>query len=89
MPESPLPEEAKRLISLCRAGKLYEAEKWIAAGNSVETSKDFKKTPLYVTLDLGFPSLVELLVRQATKKEAKEGCGRGQGADDQARHPTE
>jgi hypothetical protein len=64
-------DEAKALIALCRAGKLYEVEKWIASGKSIRTSPQIKKTPLQVAIDLGFHSLVELLAghedRQAEK----------------------
>ena len=68
------PEDAKVLMRLCRAGRLYEIEKWIAAGRSIRTSADFKKAPLHVAIDLGFHSLVELLARnepcQALKDKA-------------------
>ncbi|MGD0668738.1 MAG: ankyrin repeat domain-containing protein [Bryobacteraceae bacterium] len=72
MSESLPPDEAKRLIALCRAGKLYEVEKWIAEGKSIETSSDFKKTPLSAAMDLGFHSLVELLVQHVTEQATKD-----------------
>jgi hypothetical protein len=31
-------DQAKELIALCRAGKLYDVEKWIAAGKSLDIS---------------------------------------------------
>jgi hypothetical protein len=31
-------EQAKELVALCRAGKLYDMEKWIAAGKSLDIS---------------------------------------------------
>ena len=34
MPEPLTTEEAKNLLSLCRAGKLYDVEKWIAGAAS-------------------------------------------------------
>ena len=57
------PEELKALITLCRAGKLYEVEKWIASGRPISAPPKTKKTPLYAAIEVGFHSLVELLVR--------------------------
>jgi hypothetical protein len=31
---NPRPKDAKELVGLCRAGRLYEIEKWIADGKS-------------------------------------------------------
>jgi hypothetical protein len=59
-------EDAKVLIAFCRAGKLYEIEKWIASGKSIRTPPEIKKPPLHVAIALGFHSLVELLVPQTT-----------------------
>jgi hypothetical protein len=46
-------EEAKTLIALCRAGKLYEIERWIASGKSIRTPAKVK-APLQVAIDVGF-----------------------------------
>ena len=51
-------EDAKVLIALCRAGKLYEIERWIASGKSIHTQPQTKKTPLQVAID------IRLLVRR-------------------------
>jgi hypothetical protein len=56
-------EESKTLLALCRAGKLYDVERWIASGKSVCTSPSIKKTPLLTAIETGFHSLVELLAR--------------------------
>jgi ankyrin repeat protein len=64
-------EEAKNLLHLCRAGRLYEVEKWIASGKSIQTSADVRKTPLHIAIDSGFHSLVELLARHEGRQEAK------------------
>jgi len=53
------PEDSKSLLALCRAGKLYEIERWIAAGKSIRTSAEFKKSPLRAAIELGFHSLIE------------------------------
>lgn len=67
-------EDAKVLISLCRAGKLYEIERWIASRKSIRTPREIRKNPLEVAIDIGFHSLIELLVRnedcQATQNRA-------------------
>jgi ankyrin repeat protein len=64
-------DEAKELIALCRAGKLYEIEKWIAVGKSIRTPPQMKKAPLQVAIDTGFHSLIELLVRKEDSQTAK------------------
>jgi hypothetical protein len=53
-------EDKKVLIALCRAGKLYEIERWISSGKSIRTAQQTKKTPLLVAIELGFHSLIEL-----------------------------
>ena len=65
-------EDGKLLIGLCRAGKLYEIEKWLAAGKSLHTPPHIKKTPLQVAIELGFHSLIELLVRHEDSQAAKD-----------------
>jgi hypothetical protein len=37
VPEVLTKEEAKVLLDLCRAGQLYEIERWIAASKSIYT----------------------------------------------------
>jgi len=64
-------EEGKLLVGLCRAGRLYDVDKWIAAGKSIRTPPEIKKTPLQVAIDLGFHSLIELLVRHEDSTTAK------------------
>jgi ankyrin repeat protein len=64
-------EESKGLIALCRAGKLYEVDKWITSGKSIQTPPEIRKTPLHIAIDLGFHSLVELLARHESRQEAK------------------
>jgi hypothetical protein len=71
MPEPLTSEEAKTLLGLCRAGKLYEVEKWIASGQSLQMPPGTRKTPLSVAIELGFHSLVELLARNETSPEVK------------------
>lgn len=74
VPEFLTTEDSKLLVALCRAGKLYEIEKWIASGRSIRTVPQMRRTPLQVAIDLGFHSLIELLARnensQVTKNKA-------------------
>jgi hypothetical protein len=54
-------EEGKELIYLCRTGRLYEVDAWIASGKSLSVPSQFRKTPLQVAVDIGFHSLIRLL----------------------------
>lgn len=65
-------EESKTLLALCRAGKLYDVERWIASGKSICTSPAVKRAPLQTAVDLGFHSLVELLARNESRQEQKD-----------------
>lgn len=71
MSETLSPEDGKLLLALCRAGRLYDIEKWIASGKSIRTPPQIKKTPLQVAIDLGFHSLIELFVRHEDSQVAK------------------
>jgi hypothetical protein len=68
-------EVAKGLIQLCRAGRLYDIERWITDGKSLDISAACKRgrsqTLLEVTVESGFHSLVELLAGNETSKDAK------------------
>jgi ankyrin repeat protein len=71
VPERLTSEEAKGLLHLCRTGRLYEIEKWIASGLSIHTPPEIRRTPLHIAIDSGFHSLVELLARHESRQEAK------------------
>jgi len=64
--------ESKDLLKLCSDGKLYEIANWIASGKPVHVAPEAKGTPLHTALDLGFHSLVELLVRHETEQSEKD-----------------
>lgn len=70
-PETLAEENAKLLLGLCRAGRLYEIDRWIAAGRSLRTPGSFKKSPLDVAVEQGFHSLVELLARNECEASIK------------------
>ena len=59
-------EEIKPLIKLCKAGKLFEVQQWIASGKPINgppsVSGHRRKSPLEVAIDLGFHSLVLVLL---------------------------
>jgi hypothetical protein len=63
--------EAKELLRLCKTGRLFEIQNWIASGNSLCVPAELKTTPLKVALDTGFHSLVELLVRNEESQDVK------------------
>lgn len=54
-------EQGKELVRLCRTGRLYEVDAWIASGKSLSVPSELRKTPLQVAVDIGFHSLVRLL----------------------------
>ena len=66
-----LPDEAHELLRLCKAGRLYDVEKWIRAGRSLSVPGTLKKTPLGVALESGSHSLVELLLRHEDSQLAR------------------
>jgi len=69
-------EQAKELVALCRAGKLYDVEKWIVAGKSLDISGAAKRGPqrtlLEIAVEIGFHSLVELIAKNDTSQSAKD-----------------
>lgn len=64
--------DAKHLLRLCKLGRLFEVQSWVAAGRSISVPPGLRTTPLKVALDTGFHSLVELLVRNETSQEVKD-----------------
>ena len=61
--------EAKQLIALCRAGRLYEVEKWINEGRPLDVSAATKRrrqrSLLEIAVETGFHSMVELLAKRS------------------------
>lgn len=60
-------DEIKPLVDLCKAGKLFEVQKWVASGNPVNLplvpeKRGARQSPLHTAMDLGFHSLVEVLL---------------------------
>jgi len=70
-------EDGKQLLSFCRSGRLYDIEKWIAAGKplDVPVAKNRKsKTLLQIAVETGFHSLVELIARHDTNQASKNAA---------------
>lgn len=67
--------DPRQLIALCRLGRLYEIEKWITAGRSLDISGAKKRgrqtTLLEVAVETHFHSMVELIAKHETRAQAK------------------
>lgn len=60
-------DELKPLIDLCKAGKLFQVQEWIASGKPVNLPQipekgKTRQSPLHVAMGLGFHSLVKVLL---------------------------
>ena len=60
-------EEIQPLIELCKAGKLFEVQEWIAAGKVVNppiypSRRAGRRSPLEIAVEHGFHSLVKVLL---------------------------
>jgi hypothetical protein len=67
-------DEIKPLAVLCKAGRLFEVQQWIAAGKPVNPprssdSRHRRKSPLEVSMDCGFHSLVQVLLESGAAIE--------------------
>lgn len=67
-------EDGKELLRLCRAGRLYEIEKWIAAGKPLDLPVTKHKTLLQVAVETEFHSLIELIARHETVQASKNAA---------------
>jgi hypothetical protein len=70
-------EEIQPLIELCKAGKLFEIQEWIAAGKVVNSPiyashRASRRSPLEIAVERGFHSLVNVLLKGGA---AIEGTG--------------
>ncbi len=70
MPELPH-DDSKRLLQLCKTGRLYDIEEWVRSGKSLKVPDGSRKTPLSVALRAGFHSLLELLLRHESSQQSK------------------
>lgn len=67
-------DDAKELVRLCRAGRLYEVERWIAAGRPLDLPVAKRKTLLQIAVETEFHSLIELIVRCETNQASKNAA---------------
>jgi hypothetical protein len=71
-------DRAKALIALCRKGRLYDIEKWIAAGKSLDisaaTKRGRQRSLLEIAVEIGFHSLVELIAKHEAHQSAKDAA---------------
>jgi hypothetical protein len=68
-----LPDDLKELVALCRAGRLFEVQERLAAGQRFRPPPgNYLPDILAVVVDSGFHSLVELFLRQALTQEERD-----------------
>ncbi len=68
-------EEIQPLLDFCKAGKLFDVQKWIAEGRPVELPLMIKKrgkSPLQIAVESGFHSLAEVLLEGGTQVEEQQ-----------------
>jgi hypothetical protein len=70
-------DEIKPLLAMCKAGMLFEVQDWISAGRPIDrpvpsAKGNRRKSPLQIAIDLGFHSLVRVLLEgQASLSEPR------------------
>jgi hypothetical protein len=67
-------EESRRLLDLCRSGRLYEIEEWTKHGKSIRFLGGLRKTSIQIVLETGFYSLAELFLRNEQDVELKNAA---------------
>ena len=71
-------DQSKELVELCRTGKLYQLQKWIADGKSLENPPTARgsrrKSLLEIAVDTGFHSLVELIAKHETNQSSRDAA---------------
>jgi hypothetical protein len=74
----PVANDPKELVLLCRAGRLYEIERWIADGRPLDISGAIKRgrqrSLLEIAVEVGFHSLVELIAKHETSASSKDAA---------------
>ncbi|MFB3922671.1 MAG: ankyrin repeat domain-containing protein [Terriglobia bacterium] len=74
-PPNAVDNQAKELVRLCRQGRLYEIERWINNGKSLEKTAGAKRgrqqSLLQIAVETGFHSIVELIAKHETSQSAK------------------
>jgi hypothetical protein len=68
----PLPDDIKQLMALVRAGRLFDVQKWIAEGKRMVPPEPYWFSPLRAAVDIGFHSMVEVLLKAGIDQEEKD-----------------
>ena len=64
------PEDTKELVSLCRTGRLYDIERWIAAEKPLDVPAKYGSL-IQVAVQTGFHSLIELIATHENNQSSK------------------
>jgi hypothetical protein len=80
------PTELEGLLALCKEGRLYEAERWVASGRPLQlkwsgTPRHRGKTPLEIAIKAGNHSLVLLLLSNGYDPDADPRVALDQALD--------
>jgi hypothetical protein len=71
-------DQAKTLIALCRKGRLFDIENWIATGKALDISAATRRgrqwSLLEIAVETGFHSLVELIAKYEAGQSAKDAA---------------
>lgn len=71
-------EELKPLIALCRAGKLFDVQAWVAAGKPVNPPPPVDghcaTGPLFLVIATGFHSMVQVLLEAGAEIDNRRPC---------------
>jgi hypothetical protein len=73
-PKPPRDETAEHLLRLCREGRLFELQAWVAEGKPLTVPAGYRQTLLPVALETGFHSLIAFLLRHETSQAAKDAA---------------
>ena len=71
-PKPPRDDAAEHLLRLCREGRLFELQAWVADGKPLTVPAGYRQRPLRVALETGFHSLIAFLLQHETDQEAKD-----------------
>ena len=67
------PEDIEELVNLCRTGRLYEIERWVAAGKALDIPAKYGSL-LEVAVQIGFHSLIELVAKHEINQSSKNAA---------------
>jgi hypothetical protein len=67
------PDDTKELVGLCRSGRLYDIERWIAAGKPLDVPVKHGSL-LQVAVQTGFHSLIELIAKHENNQPSKNAA---------------